>query len=296
MTGHGRSYGAITVINAMPCGIGATIGVDLVTNSVFDVIGDERKVIIKNDPSEDDRMARLCVSAAYSRMGIPEPIGWELEISSQIPVSRGLKSSSSACNSILSAIFDEHGFKIGTMDMIRIGVACARSAGVTVTGSFDDACGCHLGGFVMTDNAHDRLILHRNVGLHDVVIYVPDEKIRKKGLEVDNLRACAQIIRDAISISETDPFSAMTINGRTIASASGIDGSWAERALRYGALGAGVSGSGPAVTAVFDRGMAKEFIKICGSGCILTTTRDAKVLMRPDTKEGKERCTRQAEE
>ena len=131
MTGHGRSYGAITVINAMPCGIGATI-VDLVTDSVFDVEGSERRSSSRNDPSEDDGMTRLCVSAAYSRMGSPSlrDGGW---ISSQIPVSRGLKSSSSACNSVLSAIFDEYDFKIGTMDMIRMGVACARAAGVTVT-------------------------------------------------------------------------------------------------------------------------------------------------------------------
>lgn len=288
MTGHGRSYGAITVINAMPCGIGATIGVDLVTDSVFDVEGSEREVIIRNDPSEDDGMTRLCVSAAYSRMGIPEPQGWRLEISSQIPVSRGLKSSSSACNSVLSAIFDEYDFKVGTMDMIRMGVACARAAGVTVTGSFDDACGCHLGGFVMTDNTRDRLMLHRNLGSYDVVICVPDGKIRKKGLRTDNLKACAQTIRDAISVSKTDPFSAMTINGRTIASASGIDNSWAECALRHDALGAGVSGSGPAVAAVFRRGTAKEFIGVCGSGCISTRTRDAEVLMRPDAEEGRE--------
>ena len=288
MTGHGRSYGAITVINAMPCGIGATIGVDLVTNSVFDAVGKERKVSIRNDPSEDDRMARLCVSAAYSRMGVPEPPGWDLEIFSQIPVSRGLKSSSSACNSILSAVFDGNGFEIGTMEMIRMGVACARSAGVTVTGSFDDACGCHLGGFVMTDNTKDRLMLHRNIGAHDVVIYVPDEKIRKKGLQTDTLKASAQIIRKAISVSKTDPFSAMTLNGKTIASASGIDDSWAETALMHGALGAGVSGSGPAVAAVFNRGKAKEFIETCGNECIMTRTRDAEVLMRPETEEGQE--------
>ncbi len=233
-------------------------------------------------------MARLCVSAAYSRMGVPEPQGWDLEIFSQIPVSRGLKSSSSACNSILSAVFDGNDFEIGTMEMIRMGVTCARSAGVTVTGSFDDACGCHLGGFVMTDNAKDRLILHRNIGAHDVVIYVPDNKIRKKGLQTDALKASAQVIRKAISDSRTDPFSAMTLNGRTIASASGIDDSWAETALMHGALGAGVSGSGPAVASVFSRGKAKEFIETHGNECIKTRTRDAEVLMRPETEEGLE--------
>lgn len=282
MTGYGRSYGAVTVINAMPCGIGATIGVDLVTDSVFTAAGDERKVEIRNDPAEDDLMARLCVSAAYSRMRMPEPQGWDLRISSQIPISRGLKSSSSACNSILTAVFKEEGFRIDTLEMIRLGVGCARSAGVTVTGSFDDACGCHLGGFVMTDNTESKLLMHHGIGDLDVVIYVPDEKIRKKGLRTELLKESVPIIRRAISVSKKDPFSAMTINGRAIASASGIDDSWADTALEYGALGAGVSGSGPAIAAVFNCGEARDFIDVCGEECIITATRDARVLMLPE--------------
>lgn len=38
------------------------------------------------------------------------------------------------------------------IDLIHLGVKCAREAQVTVTGSFDDACGSGFGGFVMTDN------------------------------------------------------------------------------------------------------------------------------------------------
>lgn len=282
MTGRGRSYGAITVINAIPCGIGATIGVGLVTDSVFETEGNGRTVSIGNDPSEDDRMARLCVSAAYSAMGIPEPEGWSLGISSQIPISRGLKSSSSACNSVLSAVFDAEGFDIGALEMVRTGVACARAAGVTVTGSFDDACGCHLGGFVMTDNREDRLMMHRSVGRYDVVIHVPDAKIRKMGLPLEAILEHAPLVRGAISIAEREPFRAMTMNGRAIASALGLDGTWANLALEHGALGAGVSGSGPAVAAVFERGAAEGFLESCGDGCIVTETREAPSIMEAE--------------
>ena len=35
MKGHGRSYGAISVMNAIPCGIGSTIGIELTTDVEF---------------------------------------------------------------------------------------------------------------------------------------------------------------------------------------------------------------------------------------------------------------------
>jgi shikimate kinase len=71
----GRSHGAITVINAMPCGIGATIGVDLWTEATFEVEGDSHMITIAHDPSEDTTMASICVRRAYEHIGIPEPGG-----------------------------------------------------------------------------------------------------------------------------------------------------------------------------------------------------------------------------
>ena len=103
----GRSHGAITVINAMPCGIGATIGVDLRTEATFVESGDGRTVTISNDASEDTTMARICIRRAYEMAGVEEPSDWTLRTESEIPVSRGLKSSSTACNAILRAVMSE---------------------------------------------------------------------------------------------------------------------------------------------------------------------------------------------
>ena len=104
MTSVGRSHGSITVINAMPSGIGATIGVSLGTEAAFAVGGDAREVRIASDAGEDPTMAMICVRRAYEAAGIPEPDGWTLETSSEIPVSRGLKSSSSACTTRIAAV------------------------------------------------------------------------------------------------------------------------------------------------------------------------------------------------
>jgi len=274
MTGTGVSHGAITVINAMPAGIGATIGVSLRTVAQFTPGGEERIVIIKNDPSENTEMAKTCVSESYLLMGIDEPLGWRLEIDSEIPVSRGLKSSSSACNAIISSVMNENGFKIDTIDMIRLGVKCAKLAGVTVTGSFDDACGCHFGGFVITDNKTNSVLVNRSIDEYDVIIYVPEEKIRKTNLPLEKLKSVASQMEDIITVAKTNPLKAMTENGRLISSVSGVDNSIAELALKNGALGAGMSGSGPAIAMVLRRGDTELFLKRTGlTGVIRTVTR-----------------------
>lgn len=272
----GTSHGAITVINAMPCGIGATIGVDLETRADFRIGGESREVNIVQDPSEDTSMARICIRKAYEHIGIPEPEGWTLGTDSEIPVSRGLKSSSTACNAILRAVMQETGTEMDPVDLIRLGVECAREAHVTVTGSFDDACGSGLGGLVMTDNRKDEIIARADPGEYDVVIHVPRFKIRKTGLPLDRLHEVASELRKAIDIAMENPFEAMTINGRIISKASDVDNSLAERAVAMGALGAGMSGSGPAIAIVVTKGDGERFARDLGIGpdeTIITKTR-----------------------
>ena len=230
MKGEGRSHGSITVINAMPCGIGATMGVDLNTTATFEETDGRRSVTILNDGSEDKNMARICVSRAYEYAKMDESDGWNLVTDSEIPVSRGLKSSSCACNAI---VFSVIGVDIDPVDLIRLGVDCAREARVTVTGSFDDACGCGLGGLVMTDNRRDEILARSDIGDYDVVIHVPEFKIKKTGLPLDRLH-------------------------------------------EVGALGAGMSGSGPAVAIVVAKGDGESFAKDLGivpEELILTRTR-----------------------
>jgi len=275
------SHGAITVINAIPCGIGATVGIDLSTRSEFNVSGSERSVIIANDPNEDTNMARICVKNTFGYFDLKEPEGWSLTVDSDIPVSRGLKSSSSACNSIISSVAEwiskeyKKGFD-GTMDMIRLGVKCAREANVTVTGSFDDACGCHLGGFVMTDNRNDAVIMHKDVDEMDVILLIPERKIRKPSIDRGRFHALADRSAKLTELAKKDWCAALTENGALVAVALGIGNLISEKAMAMGALAAGISGTGPAVSVVGGKGDGRSFIKDLehdGYDVILTRTR-----------------------
>lgn len=276
MKGVGVSHGAITVMNAIPCGIGATIGVDMITRAVFEEGGTEKVVHISGNPGEDDTAARLCVSAAYDLAGVEEPEGWRLTTESDIPVSRGLKSSSAACNAVLRAVTDLLDLRIDTVELIRTGVGCAMKAGVTVTGAFDDACGCGMEGLVMTDNDSNKMLGRSDIGEHDVVIHVPGKMIRKTGLPLEALRARGPEMRRLASSLMDDPFGVMTSNGKIVSEAMGLDNDMAEHMLALGATGAGITGTGPATAAVFPSGTGRDVMKDLdspGDRFILTTTR-----------------------
>jgi len=274
MIGKGTSYGAISVINAMPSGIGSTIGITLRTTAVFNPCGQTKDVGIMNDPSENKEMAKICVSESYKAMRMEEPEGWLLNISSEIPISRGLKSSSSACNAIISSVLIAERFDMDKVEKIRLGVNCARKAKVTVTGAFDDACGCELGGLVITDNRNDTILFHEDIGEYDVLIHSPKNKIKKTGLPLEELKKLSSRSEKLVELAKTDPLKAMTENGRMIASVSGIDNMISEIALENGALGAGVSGSGPAIAIVVEKGDAENFVERSGLiGLISARTR-----------------------
>ena len=269
--GFGVSHGAITIINAIPCGTGATIGIGLRTTATFTPGGPVKNIKIMNDPVENTEMARICVETALHHIG-QELSGWTLEVDSEIPVSRGLKSSSSACNAIISSVLEEFNFKMDTVEMIRMGVNCARSAGVTVTGAFDDACGCHLGGLIVTDNEKDEIIESRDFDEYDVVICVPDRKIRKQSITKEMFIPIKDEMSKVVKMVSEDPFGAMNLNGKLISSILEEDDSVVDFAMKNGALAAGISGTGPGIAIITEKGYGETLAELLG-GSIITKTR-----------------------
>lgn len=258
MTGKGISYGSITVLNAIPTGMGGSVGIDLKTIAEFIPKGEVKTVTIVNNPNENTKLAEICVKNAFETMKRKEPLGWNLTINSEIPIAKGLNSSNSICNAILHAVFNEYGFRYDSLSLVKLGVACAREAEVTVTGSFDSAYACEFGGLVLTDNENDEVIVAKNIDDQDVVLYIPEEEVRTADLKEIDFSPYYIELHTAGSFAEFFPFKAMNMNGRIIAKAYGLDNSVAEMAMREHAMGAGISGNGPAVAIVlgYDRGRA----------------------------------------
>lgn len=225
------------------------MGIDLRTEARFEPIGRGLDIRITSHDPTDDHLARICAENMHIALG--KPCHGILRIESEIPSSRGLKSSSSAANAICLAIARSYCDDMDIMDIIRIGCESSIEAGVSITGAFDDACGCHFGGIVSTDNL--RMVLESMlpcVGDHKVLIHVPERKISKKSLKVEDFRSRWQEFDEMIMGCMRNPFDTLTRNGRAVAEILGIDDSLAERSLEAGALAAGVTGTGPAIAII----------------------------------------------
>lgn len=257
--GRARANGAISIVNAIVTGhAGGSAAIDLHTEAKVTLLEDvpEVEVIIDGkEAGEEGILARLVLKAIVSRLGEPE-WGGRVETASTIPSSRGLKSSSAAANAV--ALAANHAFHLyegkalTRAECLSAAIEAALDAGVTITGAFDDASASMDGGVVVTDNAK-RLVLHReevDPALR-VVLLVPEKE--KKTASVRDLAYApfAMTALDAHALARKGEWlRAMTLNGLYCAALYDIPASWTREALAAGALGAGLSGKGPAFAAV----------------------------------------------
>ena len=271
MTGHGTSYGAVSVMNAIPCGIGATIGISLRTEATF-APSDSTVIELVGRPDLKDDLVRTCVARALEWIG-KGPIDYRLTVKTEIPPSMGLKSSSSVCNAVISAVLDHYGVRKDPVDVVRKGVECAKECKVTITGAFDDACGCHLGGLVVTENSKNDLILQKSISQYDVVICVPDRQIPKNKVPVETYRNLSDAYTEMVPEIEEDYLKVLTRNGSEVASIIGDDQSISKKALELGALASGVTGTGPAIAIIAEKGEGQRISDALDCRTIVTTTR-----------------------
>ena len=270
MSGIGESHGCISVLNGIVDGTGAVIGIGLLTEAAYDERGTEPFVRVIGEET-DDNLARICVRRALERIGRNPHVDYQLTIKSQIPPSRGLKSSSSVCNAIVKAVMDAYHVDMDIMEIIKLGVECAKEAKDTVTGSFDDACGCELGGYIVTRNYENRIVKKEPFGKYDVVLCSPE--YTKTQVPKEAYQAVAPEMREIQKVAETDVLKALTMNGRLIARVTGEGTELIDRALELGALAAGISGTGPAVAVVCEPGQGSEIAKGLNCPTIVTVTR-----------------------
>ncbi|MDK2372246.1 MAG: shikimate kinase [Candidatus Korarchaeota archaeon] len=236
-----RVNGAITVVNAIASWKGAAISIDF-------------EVRARAEPSNElevepgDPLVREAALLALKEVGGD---GVRVRVDSEIPAGWGLKSSSAVANAVVLSVMALHGRR-DLFEALKISVKAARSAGVTITGALDDAAASMLGGFVMTDNSRDELVMRAPIKEMEVLVLLPESHAPKSTIEVDTdlLRSYAGTVDSIFSLLPRRIWDAMTLNGLLYSLLLGYDPSPALEAVRLGALGAGLSGTGPAVAAV----------------------------------------------
>jgi shikimate kinase len=256
MTGRAEaiSHGAATIINAIATGKGAAVGVDLWTKAIVTLTDEAGRVdvTISSDSSENPALAQKTVGRILKHFGLDGEFGAKTETTSNIPVARGLKSSSAAANAIALATTAALERSLDDVTVVKLGVDGALDAKVTITGAFDDACASYFGGIIITDNTERKIIKRFELAeTPTVLFYVPSKKSYTVCSDVKRMKGMASAVKIAYNEAlRGNYWAALTLNGLIYSSALGYDPSPAVDALIAGALAAGLSGTGPAVTAI----------------------------------------------
>ncbi len=254
LKGRAMACGAGSIINAIATNKGAAFAIDLKTIAeveLSDEYSDIRGIISEEG---DSKLIERCVELVLEEFELQEKLGARIRTQSEVPIARGLKSSSAAANATILAALSALGKELDALDAIKLGVRAAKDAGVTITGAFDDACASFLGGIVITDNKENILI--KRVEYEAIaLIYVPEKLAFTKDVNVERIRTIAPFIEIAFELALREEFEkAMTLNGLLYCSALGYDPAPIINALEKGAKAAGLSGKGPALIALTSEG------------------------------------------
>lgn len=254
LSGKAIAHGAVTIINAISCGLGAALGVDLQTEATVKLTNEPAEIEghILSDPEESVVLIEKTVDCVLRHFGLEDEYGAHVETRSDIPIARGLKSSSVAANAITLAVLAALGKSVDDLTVVNLSVDAALDAGVTITGAFDDACASYFGNITITDNYERNVLKQFSLDrMHPVLIFVPPRKAYTAKSDVEKMKIIANEVRALHRMAVLgDYWSAMTLNGLIYSATLRYDSSVAIGALASGALAAGLSGTGPAVAAV----------------------------------------------
>lgn len=247
--GSGNSNGGCSLLHAAGIGYGASLALDLPVR--VRLLDKESKRTL-DDP---DGLLEQVLNA-WKNAGHPVPEGelhWSVK--SEIPPRQGLKSSSAISVAAIKALCDATGLELENADIIDIAAAAQLSAGVSITGSYDDSWAALEGGWKLVDaNAEDArsglLLESEGPSADDWTVILVCRGDREKRPELEDFTSHQQAFAQALNaLQEGKELVALTWNGRGVVGALNdpIGRRLTNDAFVNGGRAAGISGSGPAI-------------------------------------------------
>lgn len=256
MTGYGVSGGALSIINGISSGYGAAMGINLATSAVAEY-ADRLSLII--DGCQASTFFLSALYTEFTREYDCPPVS--VSVTSSIPQKVGLKSSSAAGNAILLAFSSLMGVDLNPFELLKMNARASKVSGVSVTGAYDDAAACLLGGIVFADNIS--MNLEKNVAVSEemnVDIVIPSYGYPSSTFPIHSLSSVkSKELYDRVQ-RENCWYKGITENGKMVADALQISNEIADSALKSGAVAAGISGTGPAVVILVNPSFHDRFL------------------------------------
>lgn len=241
-------HGAISLVNAIAIKKGATLGIALKVEATVEANSGKGIILQSKNKSLSSRLINKTVEKIVSKKDL-EQNKIVITLDSEIPTGYGLKSSSAISSAVALACAKIFKSKFTDQQILLAGVDASIESKVSITGAYDDACSCYYGGFNVTDNAKKKRI-HFEKGPTNLVVVIFIPKNRKRG-NLNNLKPLSSVFEKAWELTrKANYWEAMIINGLTTASILNSDPEIIIRLIEKGALGASVSGNGPAVAAI----------------------------------------------
>lgn len=266
MKAQATCFGAGTIVNAIATGKGAAFGLALGATALAESRPKEDSVRVQVAGAIDPSLAVSCAKRVLRRSR--RKAGLAVRVDSEIPISRGLKSSSAVANAVVLASARALGLDLEPLQIVGIGVDAALEAKVTLTGAFDDACASFFGGIVVTDNAARRIVkVDRFPEGLVAVLQIPRRTITKLSLVAKDFAPIRPRAQEAYRLAlRGDYFRALEVNSAAYAPVLEIDEAPARRARAAGAVAAGITGAGPAILALTKPAHVQAVVRALADG------------------------------
>ena len=253
MSAEAAAFGAVTIVNAIATGKGAAFGIDLWTKARVKLTNDGAiETRILDDNKEGTMLAERCVRGVFEHFGTSK-LGAKVETNSNIPIARGLKSSSVAGNAIVLATLAALHERLKADDILDLVVNASLEARVSVTGAFDDAAASLYGNVVVTDNMTRTVLRTFPVEDHSVLLLVPPEKAYTADADLRQIKTVAKQVEIAHEQALAGKYwDAMTLNSLIYSHVLKLAADVIVESLAAGALAAGISGKGPSYAFVVE--------------------------------------------
>lgn len=253
--GKGQAHGACSLLHAAALGYGAAVALDLpVTVRLLDKPS-KREVL-------DGDGVLTALLDAWLAGGHPLPEGHAKEdlhwgVKSEVPKKQGLKSSAAVCIAALRALGDATDTNLDDHELVTLAAEAQIAAGISLTGSIDDAWACLHPGWKLVDVQApiSEGVLMDEPGLppEEWIVLLVLRGPRESQPVLEDFASQLTAFQEALSaLQANNPLVAMTWNGRgTVAALRDIEGrKMANDSFMNSARAAGVSGSGPALVIV----------------------------------------------
>jgi shikimate kinase len=242
--GEGEARGGVSILHALGTGKGCSVGVNLLTSV--------RLVDKKTENLQDKHDLLDSVIKCWESEGLPLPKEYGWNISSEVPIGQGLKSSSALACAAIKSLNSAMWMNLNNFEIVDLAVKAQKGAGCTVTGSIDDTWCTMTEGWKLVDSSKNAAesVLSEGRIKDSLYVLIAMRGNRRKEIHIDSFIKYDALFEKALkSVEKGDIFGALTTNGMAVAAAK--DDSEAIKicnlSIVNGAIAAGLTGSGPAI-------------------------------------------------